>query len=204
MAQQTQFQVPTADQSHNFNVVAGSTTNVGTTLENLKAAVAGETGANAKYETFSKAAADRGFDQASRLFAAAAAAERIHIALETKLVQAQEPDFKGPEPTPVSSEATDLDLIGAALGEIHETSDMYPSFIRRAQEEGDAAAVQVFTRAKLAEAFHAERYLDAYNQIDNPSDETYYVCPVCGYIHKGSDIGRCPVCGAMPQAFKAF
>ena len=41
--------IPTAENSSNFNVVPESITEVGTTLENLKAAVCGETGASAKY-----------------------------------------------------------------------------------------------------------------------------------------------------------
>ena len=42
-------ELPTAKNSSNFNRVAGATCQVGTTLENLKAAVCGETGASAKY-----------------------------------------------------------------------------------------------------------------------------------------------------------
>ena len=38
--------IPTAENSSNFNVVPESITEVGTTLENLKAAVCGETGAS--------------------------------------------------------------------------------------------------------------------------------------------------------------
>ena len=44
---------------------------------------------------------------------------------------------------------------GWGNGEIYETSDMYPAFIKKAQEEGNDKAVQVFTKAKLAEAVHA-------------------------------------------------
>ena len=42
-------ELPTAENSSNFNAVADAATKAGTTLENLKAAVAGETGASAKY-----------------------------------------------------------------------------------------------------------------------------------------------------------
>ena len=40
-------ELPTAENSTNFNVVANSGTEVGTTLDNLKAAISGETGASA-------------------------------------------------------------------------------------------------------------------------------------------------------------
>ena len=156
-------ELPTAENSTNFNVVSGSTTEVGTTLDNLKAAVTGETGASAEDPEWAKPVAD----------------------------------------APVV-EACDLNLIAAANGEIYETSDMYPAFIKKAQEEGNDKAVRVFTRAKLAESVHAERYMEAYNNIDAADDDAYFLCPVCGYIEKGDDFEVCPICGAKKSAFKQF
>ena len=69
--------IPTAENSSNFNVVPESITEVGTTLENLKAAVCGETGASAKYAACAAAAKEQGFDQIARLFEATSAAEQI-------------------------------------------------------------------------------------------------------------------------------
>ena len=103
-----------------------------------------------------------------------------------------------------SGEATDLNLISGACGEIYETSDMYPAFIKKAQEEGNAKAVQVFTRAKLAESVHAERYLAAYNDLDAADDDAFYLCPICGYIHKGEDFEKCPICFCPKATFTAF
>ncbi len=63
----------------------------------------------------------------------------------------------------------------------------------------------MFTRAKLAEAVHAELYMEAYNNIDAPDDDTYFLCPVCGYIEKGIDAPDddtyflCPVCGYIEK-----
>lgn len=196
--------IPNVDNSTNFNVVADSTTTVGTTLENLKAAVNGETGASAKYAACAKAAREQGYEQIARLFEATSAAEQVHIGLETATIQAVEPSYVKPEPPAAEGAATDLNLIAGATGEIYETSDMYPSFIKKAVEEGETKAVQVFTRAKLAEAVHAELYMEAYNNIDAPDDDTYYLCPVCGYIHKGDDFDKCPICFCPKSKFKAF
>ena len=196
--------MPTAENSTNFDVVSDSQTKVGTTLENLKSAVQGETGASAKYAEFSKIAKDAGYDQISRQFAATSAAEQIHIKLEVAEIQKVEPDYVPPTAPEVSGEVTDLNLIAGALGEIYETSDMYPSFIKVAQQEGESGAELVFTRAKLAESVHAELYMDAYNNIDAPDGDTYYLCPVCGYIHKGGDFEKCPICFAPKNIFKEF
>ena len=197
-------ELPTAENSTNFNVVSGSTTEVGTTLDNLKAAVTGETGASAKYAAFAEAAEAAGYTQIARLFRATSEAEQVHIAMEYKLVQAEDPEWAKPVADAPVVEACDLNLIAAANGEIYETSDMYPAFIKKAQEEGNAKAVTVFTRAKLAESVHAERYMEAYNNIDAADDDAYFLCPVCGYIEKGDDFEVCPICGAKKSAFKQF
>lgn len=196
--------IPTKDNSTNFNVVADSTTKVGTTLENLKAAVCGETGASAKYAAYAVAAKEQGYDQIARLFEATSAAEQVHIGLEAALIKGMEPDYVKPGAPAAEGAATDLNLIAGAMGEIYETSDMYPAFIVKAVEEGEDKAVQVFTRAKLAESVHAELYMEAYNNIDAPDDDTYFLCPVCGYIEKGEDFEKCPICFCPKDKFRAF
>ena len=189
----------------NFSVVPNPTAKAGTTLENLKAAVNGETGATTKYAAYAKAAEEQGFPAVARLFAATSKAEQIHINLEAGLIRKSfEPDFENPTAEAPEPLSTDLNLIDAAKGEIWETSDMYPQFIKAAEAEGNEEAVRIFTRAKLAEGFHAERYIDAYNTIDKPTDEHYYVCPVCGYIHKGKTEDPCPICGAKASVFLEF
>ena len=70
--------------------------------------------------------------------------------------------------------------------------------IASAQEEIEEA------RAKLAESVHAELYLDAYNNIDAEDDRSFYLCPVCGYIHKGDDFEKCPICFTAADKFRAF
>ena len=179
--------MPDASTASNFNIIYDSKTTVGTTYENLMTAIAGETGATTKYEAFSKVAKNEGFDVLARLFQCTADAEKIHIGLEYDLAKEIDPATEKPEPPAVEEHESDINLISGANGEIYETSDMYPSFIKKAQEEGNNKAVQVFTRAKLAEAYHAKLYMDAYTTIDTPFDGKYYLCPICGYIHKGEN-----------------
>lgn len=198
-------ELPTAENSSNMNRVADASQEIGTTLENLKAAVLGETGASTKYAAYAQAADEAGKTQVGRMFRAASFAEQVHIRLESALVRAEEPDYENPTAAaPAELPPVDLMLIDAAYGEIYETSDMYPGFIAKAQEEGKDAAAKVFAKAKLAESVHAETYLAAYNNLDAIDDEAYYVCPGCGYIHKGKEIKACPICGAVFAAFKEF
>ena len=60
--------IPNAENSTNFDVVPESITEVGSTLENLKAAVCGETGASAKYAACAKAAKEQGLLAIQRFF----------------------------------------------------------------------------------------------------------------------------------------
>ena len=82
--------IPNAENSTNFDVVPDPITKVGTTLENLKAAVMGETGASAKYAACALAAKAQGYDQIARLFEATSAAEQVHIGLEAGVIQQTE------------------------------------------------------------------------------------------------------------------
>ena len=199
-------QIPTAENSHNFNAMPDTDPmlSVGSTLDNLKSAIMGETGASAKYAAFAQAAKEQGYDQIARLFEATSAAEQIHINLEFGLVAEEDPDYVKPTAEAPETHESDLNLISGAKAEIFETSEMYPAFIKKAQEEGNAKAVQVFTRAKLAESVHAERYLAAYNDLDAPDDDKFDLCPVCGYIHKGDDFDKCPICFCPKASFREF
>ena len=43
-----------------------------------------------------------------------------------------------------------------------------------------------------------------YRNIDAPTDEAYYLCPICGYIHKGDDFEKCPICFTPADKFRKF
>ena len=201
-----------ADKGSNFGRYAeeddlhGPTSTTDDTLANLNSAMGGETGAFTKYSAFSEAAEKAGFDRIAALFAATAQAEDIHRHLEEEVAQKLDPSAKLPDQPDVTPYETDGNLIAGARGEIYETADMYPQYIAKAIEEADAEtdadrkaaleeAVQVFTRAKLAEAYHAKWYMDAYTTIDTPTDEPYWLCTTCGFIHKGAKPAKCPICG---------
>ena len=176
------------------------------TLANLNSAMGGETGAHTKYAAFAEAAAAAGLDRIAALFNATSKAEDLHRHEEERVAQLLDPNAKLPEKPQVSPTETDGNLIAGARGEIYETAEMYPIYIATAIKERDAEsdatkkdaldqAVLAFTRAKLAEAYHAKWYMDAYTTIDTPTNEKYWLCTTCGFIHKGAKPGACPICG---------
>ena len=156
------------------------------TLNNLMEAFAGESQANRKYLAYSKKAEKEGNINAAKLFKAASDAETLH-ALKHFEVAGK-----------VSSTADNLK--DGIAGETHEYSDMYPDFVKIAEEEGNKAALLSFTYAMKAEEVHANLYKEALENLDQTEEIFYYLCPVCGNIEK-SIPEKCSICGAPGSIF---
>ena len=158
-----------------------------TTQENLQEAFAGESQANRKYLAFAKQAERDGYQQAARLFRAAAAAETVHALAHLRAM-------KGIGST--------IDNLKEALaGETHEFKNMYPDMINLAEQEGHKAATRSFTYANEVEQTHAELYRKAVDNLENMAECDYYICSVCGHTHEKEAPEKCPVCGANSNAF---
>lgn len=156
------------------------------TLENLMEAFAGESQANRKYTAYAKKAEAEGKTNAAKLFRAASDAETLH-ALKHFEVAGK-----------ISNTAANL--ADAVEGETHEYKEMYPDFIKAAEEEGNKAAVMSFTFAMKAEEVHARLYKEALENLDNTEEVFYYLCPVCGNIEKAVP-DKCSICGVPGAKF---
>ena len=95
---------------------------------------------------------------------------------------------------------TPENLKDAVAGETHEYKDMYPDFVKIAEEEGNKAAVMTFKFAMQAEEVHARLYQEALENLDETEEVFYYLCPVCGNIEK-SRPDKCRICGAPGDKF---
>ena len=95
-------------------------------------------------------------------------------------------------------------LAVAIKGESYERDVMYPEFIKRAQGEGNKAAIATFEYALAAEAEHARLYQDALDNLDKwrGGKRDFYVCEVCGYTTSTPVAERCPPCRARKERFK--
>ena len=157
--------------------------------DDLMAAFAGESQANRKYLAFAKKAEEEGFLQAARLFRAVAHAETIHA--HNHLRRAGE----------VHSTAENLQA--AMSGENYESTEMYPAFMKDAEEAGDKPALTSFHWANEAEKVHEVLYREMLASLSKTGEEyDYYICPVCGYTEKRSAPGKCPVCGTPGSRFE--
>ena len=157
--------------------------------DDLMAAFAGESQANRKYLAYAKKADEEGYAQVARLFRAAAHAETVHALTHFR--------------TAGEVKSTEENLKDAVAGEHYENSEMYPSFMKDAEAEGDAKALKSFTWANEAEKIHEMLYKEALETLGKPGEiYDYYICPVCGYTHARTAPEKCPVCGALGSKFE--
>jgi rubrerythrin len=159
-------------------------------MEDLQAAFAGESQANRKYLAFAEKADREGFPQAAKLFRAAAAAETIHAMSHLR--------------TMGGIKTTAENLAEAAAGEKYESTTMYPEFLKDAEAEGEKAARLSFDKAYKAEIVHEKLYREMIADLQKGGSFDFYLCPVCGYIEKGSAPEKCPLCGTPKDRFEKF
>ena len=157
------------------------------TDQNLKDAFAGESQANRKYLAFATQAEKEGYNQAAKLFRAAAEAETVHAHAHLRALGA------------VGD--TSENLKEAIAGETHEFKEMYPQMIEAAREEGNKAAERSFSYANEVEEVHAVLYKKALENLGNLQEVDYYVCSVCGYTCESEPPEICPVCKSKSKAF---
>ena len=154
------------------------------TEENLKAAFAGESQARNKYTYFAKVARKEGYHYIAKILEETAENERQHAKNEFKLL-------KGIGRT--------ADNLKAALeGEMYETTEMYPTFAKEAEEEGNMEAANLFKQIAKVEKHHAARYEKLLKMVEEGTvfkrkEAITWKCSKCGYVHKGTEpLAKCP------------
>ena len=179
----------------NFNFTPANSSAI-KTVDNLKAAIIGETTASAKYLAYSQKAKEEGNDKVALLFEAASKSEGIHAnnhravlgQLEIKM-----DDFK-PE---YSVKSTKENLQDAINGESYEVATMYPDFIKTASEGNVTLATISFNYAYKTEMKHKELYKDALSKLNGKQEASlpsnYYVCPTCGNTYADTAPSRCGI-----------
>ncbi|EGB15503.1 Rubrerythrin [Pseudodesulfovibrio mercurii] len=158
------------------------------TMENLKAAFAGESQANRKYLAYAEKADAEGKPGVAKLFRAAAAAETIHAHAHLRLMK--------------GVGTTEENLKDAIAGETYEFKSMYPEMMEDAKAEGENAILRYFGFANEAEKVHAELYAEALEDPDKFADAEFYICSVCGHTMNGEPTDKCPICGAAVKAYR--
>ena len=123
------------------------------TLDNLKAAFAGESQANRRYLYFAQKADVEGYPDVAALFRSVAEGETGHAFGHF--------DFLREVGDPVTGSAvgsTADNLRSAIAGETYEYTQMYPAFAKTAREEGFTEIAEWFETLARAERSHAGRF----------------------------------------------
>lgn len=164
------------------------------TIDNLKAAFAGESQARNKYTFFAKVARKEGYHYIARVFEQAADNEKRHAKDEYML-------FEG------LGDTADC-LEKAVQGENHETTSMYPEFAEQAEKDGNREAANLFRQIAKIEAHHRDRYKKLLEMVKNGTvykrdKPVKWKCDVCGYIHEGTEPPtKCPCCKHPKEHFE--
>lgn len=174
------------------------------TVENIKAAIKGETTASAKYAAYAEKAKKDGYSKVALLFEAASKAESIHATNHRAVLEqlgVKMEDFK-PE---YSVKSTKENLADAIKGESYEVATMYPGFLKTAQKENVNLALISFNYAFQTEKKHKALYENALNQLnagkENSLASKYMVCTTCGNTYDGEAPARCGISMTPKERF---
>jgi rubrerythrin len=144
------------------------------TEENLKAAFAGESQARNKYTFFAEKARQEGYHYIAKIFEESAENEK--------------------------NGNTEANLKEAIGGEHYETVEMYPTFAKEAEEEGNKEAAIVFKQIGKIEQHHRDRYKRVLEMVQKGEvfkrkQPIKWKCSICGYVHEGTGPPpKCPSC----------
>ena len=156
------------------------------TEDNLKAAFAGESQARNKYTYYAEIARKEGYHFIANIFEETARNEMQHAKDEYKLLK--------------GLGDTKANLKAAAEGEHYEVIDMYPTFAKQAEEEGNKEAAALFKMIARVEEQHRNRYKKILEMLENGTlykrdKPIRWKCSVCGYVHEGNEPPmKCPSC----------
>jgi len=130
------------------------------TLENLKAAFAGESQANRRYLYFAQKADIEGYNDVAAVFRSTAEGETGHAHGHLEYLEAV-----GDPATGLPIGETKLNLKAAIAGETHEYTDMYPGMAKSARGEGFTEIADWFETLAKAERSHANRFQKALDAL---------------------------------------
>ena len=132
------------------------------TVENLKAAFAGESQANRRYLYFAQKADVEGFNDVSTVFRSTAEGETGDAHGHLEFLEEVGDPVTG---RPIG--ATDDNLRAAIAGETHEYTDMYPGMAKAARGEGFEEIADWFETLAKAERSHANRFQKALEALSD-------------------------------------
>jgi rubrerythrin len=162
------------------------------TRENVHKAFIGEAKAYFRLLAYAEQAQEEEVPQIALLFRSIAEAERVHATRQLNLVR------------DLIVKDTDTNLENSFQREKNVSDNVYPDFIKDAEDEGESTAALAFSHARDAEGYHAKLYERAIMNVIKDQVKAYHICQVCGYVTDKKIPKKCPVCGAPPEKFRTI
>ena len=131
------------------------------TLDNLKAAFAGESQANRRYLYFAQKADIEGHNDVASVFRSTAEGEIGHAHGHLEFMEEVGDPATG---EPIGS--TEENLKASIAGETHEYTDMYPGMAKTAREEGFDEIADWFETLAKAEKSHAGKFQKTLDSLE--------------------------------------
>ena len=169
------------------------------TAKNLLTSFAGESQARNRYTYFAHRAAEEGFEQIADIFEETANQECEHALRFFKFFNGGEMEITWSFPAGVIG-STYENLVAAADGERFEHTEMYPGFVKVANDEGFARAADTWMAISISEKQHEKRYRELAanlkaDRVFRRDQDMIWRCRNCGYLHSGREAPeKCPAC----------
>ena len=144
--------------------------------------------AHLKYLMYAERAQRRGYTKVAALFKALAESEYRHARNFYSIYDRAKPFSK-----------TIDDFIPV---EEFEYQRLYPMLGDHAEKKCLPLSQQAFAAAGCAEKIHGKLLKEAKN-MEKFSKDTFYVCPICGFLMTEQE-DRCPICGGPARSFTKF
>ncbi len=179
------------------------------TINNLRAALIGETTASAKYAAYSQKAMQEGYKKIAIMFEAISRSEAVHANNHKRVLEHLIKEKVQVQPEAYEVKSTSENLQNAINGESYEVETMYPEFLAIATSEDVKRAVGTFGDALETEKKHKLLFENALAELNNNKEQAlsskYFVCPSCGFTYNEFDVkDECEVCGVKKEKFIVF
>lgn len=156
--------------------------------ENLALMVAREMRAAARTAAFMLKAEQEGSEDLALLFKAAVDSKSVHSRRFLNLLRGK-------------INGSGENLKEAFESELHGVGELYPRMVQEARNSATAVK-KGFVQSMKTDEELVGLYQKAMEDHGSEESTVYYVCQICGHIHKNSIPKKCPVCKAVPGRFK--
>jgi rubrerythrin len=157
------------------------------TDDNLKIVLQAVASASVKFLAYAEIAEQEGYHQVARLFRAMAETQKVYSVNSMKIMN--------------QIGKTDENLSSAIDEKTHDFTQLYPTFIEQANQDGNPLAATAFQAALNNTKNHVKMLNAALENLGRNKEMIYWACGMCGNLESGDEPVTCKICGAAREKF---